>query len=230
MAIDAQFCGVVDALSDFQVKAMEALNARFASLRRLADLLEKAGDLQGFIPDITKLIPLASINAELYLNLQVNCPFLNLPPLEGPGAPLTNLRNQVTAAYAILLKNLNLHPFNKLSLLQKKLNDYQGKVNFAVLGTTDFLRCLQAVCAAESSVKGSISRLSNTSPQSVITTSQTYLKNFVVGQGQVLSDAAAAKANDLHQVKQGVQNLIETKSLAPTGQAAVNVGVAAGVV
>lgn len=208
MAIDAQFCGVVDALSDFQVKAMEALNARFTALRRLADLLEHAGDLQGFIPDISQLIPLVSINADLYLNLQVNCPFLNLPPLAASAAPLTNLRNQVIAAYGILLKNLTLHPFSKLDLLQKKLADYQAKVNFAVLGTTDFLRCLQAVCSAESSVKGSISRLSNTPPSQVVSISEAYFKNFITGQGQILSDSAASKANDLRQAKQGVKNLL----------------------
>jgi len=80
MAATSQVCGVIDALSDFQQKVIEAINGKFAALRRLSELLEQLSDLTGFIPDITKLIPLSAIDLTLYETLRAECPFLHLPP------------------------------------------------------------------------------------------------------------------------------------------------------
>jgi hypothetical protein len=205
MALDTRICGVVDALADFQVKIMEAINGRFAALRRLANLLEAAGDLSGFIPDISKLIPLASIDTRLYDELRVNCPFLNLPPIELSAEQyLGQLRAQVNAAYGRLLGQINLHPFSIMGRLQDKLNDFQSRINAAALQGSDFLRCLQSICAAEAQAKSLISRPA----QSIIDTAETYYKNMIVGQGQLLSGAAQAKVNDIQNVGKGVQDLM----------------------
>jgi hypothetical protein len=205
MALDSAACGIVDALADFQVKIMEAINGRFAALRRLANLLEAAGDLTGFIPDISKLIPIASIDARLYDELRVNCPFLNLPPIETSADQfLGELRAQVNAAYGRLLGQINLHPFSIMGRLQDKLDEYQRRINSEALKGSDFLRCLQSVCAAEAAV----SSLINRPAASIINTAETYYQNFVVGQGQLLNAAAQGKVNDVKNVAQGVKDLI----------------------
>src|SRR4051794_15454103 len=122
MSILAQACGVVTALSDFQVKAMEAINARFFALRRLAELLEQAGDVSGFLPNLQALIPLSAIDLSLYLSMQANCPFLNLPSVGSVADPVGALRRELDTAYAALLARLKLHPHFKLTRLQQRLD------------------------------------------------------------------------------------------------------------
>jgi hypothetical protein len=201
-------CGVIDAITNFQLRAMELLNGRFQSLRRLSALLEKAGDLTGFIPDISKLIPLAQIDTTLYEQLRVECPYLNLPPASASAEQfLGQLRAQVNAAYGSILSQLNTHPFNVMGMLQEKLNEYQNKMNFSVLQGQDFLQCLQAVCEAAASVGNTVQNAGRSASQ-VITTSTTYYRDFVEGGGQVLSGTAKEKYDDLVEVKDGVGDLL----------------------
>lgn len=206
MAVDSTICGIIDALADFQVKIMEAINGRFAALRRLANLLEAAGDLTGFIPDITKLIPLSKIDARIYVEMQVNCPFLNLPPVDqNADQYLQELKAQVNAAYGRLLGQINLHPFSIMGKLQEKFDAFQTRINAEALKGSDFLRCLQSICQAEAAVKSLINRPA----KSIIATAEIYYKNQIVGQGQLLSGAAQAKANDIKNVGKGVTDLID---------------------
>jgi len=209
MASVDQLCGILDAITNFQLRAMELLNGRFAALRRLSALLEQAGDLTGFIPDISKLIPLAQIDTTVYEQIRVECPYLNLPPISGSADQyLGQLRAQVNAAYGALLSQLNLHPFNALGMLQDKLNSYQNKINFAVLQGQDFLQCLQAICQGAASVTNTVQNLGRSTEQ-VILTSTTYYRDFVTNGGQVLTDTAKAKYDDFVDVKDGVSDLID---------------------
>lgn len=205
MAAVGNICGVVDAISNFELRSMELLNGRFQALRRLAALLEQAGDATGFIPDISKLIPLAQIDTTLYEQIRVQCPFLNLPPAsDSAEQALGKLRAQVNAAYGSLLAQLNAHPFNLMGLLQQKLNDYQNKVNFDVLAGQDFLSCLQAVCQGAAALSNTVQN-SGRSLENVVKTSQTYFKNFVEGDGTVLTAPAQAKYDDFLKVKTSIQ-------------------------
>lgn len=214
MAVDAAICGLVDALADFQVKIMEAINGRFGALRRLANLLEAAGDLTGFVPDISKLIPLSRIDTGIYDELRVNCPFLNLPPVDMSAEQyLGELRAQVNAAYGRLLGQINLHPFSRMGQLQAKLNEYQTRINAAALGGSDFLRCLQSICQAETAVKSLVNR----PVKSIVDTAEAYYKNMIVGQGQLLSGAAQAKANDIQNVGKGVKDLMDVSDFGNLG-------------
>jgi hypothetical protein len=206
MAVDTKLCSLIDALADFQVKIMEAINGRFAALRRLANLLEAAGDLTGFIPDISKLIPLSQIDLRIYDELRVNCPFLNLPPADINAEQfLGELRAQVNAAYGRLLGQINLHPFSIMGKLQEKFNDFQRRINSEALKGSDFLRCLQSICQAEAAVKSLVNRPA----KSIIDTAEMYYKNQIVGQGQLLSGAAQAKVNDIQNVGKGAKDLID---------------------
>jgi hypothetical protein len=213
MAALNQVCGVVDALSAFQVQVMNSLNGRFLALRRLAELLESAFDMTGFIPDITRLIPLASIDLSLYENLRVECAFLNLPPAsESAEQYIGELRAQLNAAYAQILRQLNMSPLSTLSTLQSKLDDYQNQMNLAALKGTDFMACLQAACSAATAV-------SNFSADQVKDIANNYYSNFVVGQGKLLSSAAQAKVDNLNSVKSQVQELISGPSAQDTAAA-----------
>lgn len=208
-----QVCGVVDALSAFQVQVMNSLNGRFAALRRLAELLESAADLTGFLPDISRLIPLASIDLSLYENLRVQCPFLNLPPAsESAEQYVGELRAQLNAAYGQLLRQLNLNPLSVMSTLQSKLDDYQNRMNMAALKGTDFMACLQAACSAAQAV-------SNFSASQVTDIANNYYNNFIVGQGKVLSETAQAKVSTINSMKTTVQELISGPSAQDTAAA-----------
>lgn len=210
MAEISQVCGVIDALSDFQQKVIDAINGKFAALRRLSELLERLSDLTGFIPDITRLIPISQIDLSVYETLRAECPFLNLPPASGdPEQVLGQLRAELNTAYGRLLGELNTHPLARLGKLQGKLNDYQSRFNLGALGGTDFMQCLQAACQAALSVQGAVSNLSNVTSSQVQQSAETYIKNMVTDQGQILSSASQAKVDDFNAVRSGLKDLMD---------------------
>lgn len=210
MATTQQVCGVVDALADFQQKVIEAINGKFAALYRLAELLEQLGDLTGFVPDISQLIPISSIDTAIYENLRNSCPFLNLPPSSGdPEQALGQLRAQVNTAYGRLLGQLNLNPLSRMSKLQQKIDDYQTRFNVGALKGTDFMSCLQAACQAAIAVEGTVSNLSNTSPSKVVSEAKTFLKNTVDNQGKILNQAQQAKVDNWQSTRDGVKDLMD---------------------
>ena len=207
-------CGVVDALADFQQKVIEAINGKFAALRRLAQLLEQLADLTGFIPDISRLIPVSQIDLSLYENLRNSCKFLNLPPASGdPEQVLGEIRAQVNAAYGRLLSQLDLNPLSRMDKLQQKIDDYQQRFNAEALKGVDFMSCLQAACQAAIAAEGFVSNLSNTTPEKVLTEAKTYIKNVVTDQGKVLSSAAKAKVDNWQSTRKGVKDLMDVPSI-----------------
>lgn len=215
MATTQQVCGVVDALADFQQKVIEAVNAKFAALRRLSELLEQLADVTGFVPDISKLVPISSIDLSVYETLRNSCKFLNLPPAEGdPEQVLGQLRAQVNAAYGRLLGQLNLNPLSRMSKLQQKVDDYQQRFNVGALAGTDFMSCLQAACQAVVAVEGTVSNLSNTSPSKVTEQAKTFLKNTVTDQGKVLSAAAQVKVENWQSTRDGVAELMDVPNVS----------------
>lgn len=209
-----QVCGVIDALANFQQSIIDAINGKFAALRRLAELLERLGDLSAFIPDISQLVPISSIDISIYENLRSSCPFLNLPPASGdPGQVLGNLRSQVDAAYGRLLSNLDVNPLSRMSKLQQRFDDYQAKFNLGALKGTDFMSCLQAACQAAVQVEGVVSNLSNTSPTKVLNSAKTYLNNMVNQQGQILNDGAKQKVSEWQSTRSAVQELRDVPAI-----------------
>lgn len=214
MAATSQVCGVIDVLADFQQQVISAINGKFASLRRLSELLQQLADLTGFIPDISKLIPISAIDLTAYENLRNECKFLNLPPSSGdPEQTLGALRAQVNTAYGRLLGQLNLNPLGRMDKLQDKLNAYQARFNLGTLGGVDFMQCLQAACQAVVAVEGSVSSLSNTSSAQVKKAAQDYLDNIVNGNGKVLSAEAQAKVSNWGSTKSGVADLMDVPAI-----------------
>ena len=182
-------CSVIGALSDYEVQAMTMLNAKFASLRRLADLIYELGQLNFSLPDIELLIPVSLVTPALYINLQVSCPGLGLASV-GAGVPA--MQAQLATAYARLHLQFSTHPFNRLLKLQAQMDDFQAKLNAGAMLGADFLQCALALCGQGA-------------PAGFVATVTAYNQSFGVNQGQVLTPqqrhAAGIVANNIVSIR-----------------------------
>lgn len=197
-------CQIVDALVAFQMDVLKRINRKFAAMRSLAQLLEQLGDLGDLVPNIGRLIPVVQIDLQTYENLVAQCPWLNLPP--ATTGDLNQLQAMVTGAYANFFNKLLRHPWNRMGQLQDQLDDFigslQGDINSAVTQTGDFLRCLQAVCAAGKAVVGTLNAVSDADIAKEI---NAFAENFVAEGGQVLTEGMKIK---YQQIQDGKAQLI----------------------
>lgn len=193
-------CGVLQGLVNWEMNIIRALNKKFAALRRLAELLEQLGDISSFLPNIFQLIPVIDIDLDVYTALQVNCPFLNLPP--ATTEDINALKSKLNAAYAELAGKLLNHPWMRMDKVQKMLNDYQQKLNYPY--GEDYLRCLNSVCAAIGTV-GSL--LEKASTVDIGKELQAFSQNFVENGGQVLTKSMQTKRDEAMQVYNQVLDL-----------------------
>jgi hypothetical protein len=204
-------CNTINALTDLQVQLMDLLNKKFYALRRLAQLLEQAADLTGFLPDITKLIPLSAIDIPLYESLRNACPFLGLPPSDVSTAneSIGQLQRIVAQAYGQILALLNKNPLYRINDLTAQLDAYQQKMNIAALQGIDFLSCLSAACAVAEVGVESFKNLSQFSVNDALAIAKNYSKNFVEDQGKFYSGAVDSKLSDLDSTREGVKDLFD---------------------
>lgn len=193
-------CAVLQGLVDWEMKIIRALNKKFAALRRLAELLEQLGDISSFLPNINQLIPVIDIDIDVYTALQVNCPFLNLPP--ATNEDINSLRSKLNEAYAKLASQILNHPWMRMDKVQKMLNDYQQKLNYPY--GEDYIRCLNSVCAAIGTV-GSL--LEKASTVDIGKELATFSQNFVDNAGQVLTKSMQTKRDEAMQVYNQVLDL-----------------------
>ena len=193
-------CSLLQGLVDWEMKIIKALNKKFAALKRLAELLEQLGDISTLLPNITQLIPVIDIDLDVYTSLQVNCPFLNLPP--ATNEDINALKSKLNAAYAQLAGKLLNHPWMRLDKVQQMLNDYQTKLNYPY--GEDYLRCLNSVCAAIGTV-GSL--LEKASTVNIGKDLELFSQNFVQNAGQVLTRPMEAKRDEAMQVYNQVRDL-----------------------
>ncbi len=185
-------CGAIDILSNDYFQIIRSVNRKFNALRRLAELIEQLGDLSGFIPDISRLIPLFKIDLSIYANLKAACPFLDLPAL---GLPDVNaLQREVNAAYARLMARLLKHPWARLSLLEDEMASFQAQFNAYASRGTSFLQCLQAGCSAYQAGSQFFSSLS---PSSIQKELDQVFKNSVNGEVKVLTSQMAIKSDQV---------------------------------
>lgn len=192
----ADLCSIVDALTASQLDAMRRLNRKFAALRSLAQLLEQLGDLNELVPNIDKLIPVITVDLELYENLVADCPYLNLPPVTT--GQINQLQNALVNAYANFFNKLLRHPWNRMGQLQQELLNYQSSLSAGLTEVTDFLRCLQSVCAASQSATGQLQAFSSASIDKEITA---FTENFVANSGEVLSAPMQLKYAQITEAK-----------------------------
>lgn len=193
-------CQVVDALVAFQYDVLRRINRKFAALRSLAFLLEQLGDVSALIPNIGRLIPVVNVDLEAYERIVAQCPWLNLPPYTT--GDLNALQAQLTGAYANFFNKLLRHPWNRMGQLQDQLDDFlgqiQGDVNSAITQAADFLRCLQAVCAAGKAAIGQLNAIADADIAGEI---NKFAENFVADAGQVMTEGMKLKYQQIQDAK-----------------------------
>lgn len=189
-------CAIVDALAAFQLDVLRRLNRKFSALRNLAQLLEQLGDLASLVPNIGSLIPVIRIDLELYENLVADCPYLNLPPVTS--GDVTQLQAYLATAYANFFNKLLRHPYNMMGQLQDELLKFESQVNSAFAESSDFLRCLQTVCASGRAVAGQLNALTNADIAKEITT---FANNYAASAGKVLTEPMQAKYAQIQEAK-----------------------------
>lgn len=196
-------CQVVDTLTAFQLDVLRRINKKFASLRRLALLLEQLGELSDLVPNIGRLIPVVQIDLSLYNQLTANCPWLNLPP--ATTGDVNQLQSMVTGAYANFVNKLLRHPWNRMGKLQDQMDSFlgqiQGDVNSTLTQSSDFLRCLQTVCAAGKAAAGQLNAVVNADIEDEI---NQFTAIFVAEGGQVLTAGMRTKYRQIQDSKQAL--------------------------
>lgn len=148
-------CDVLTTLSSFQQEVLDQLARHFNAIARLAEILEKVGDvtstgdLAKIIPQLPPLSSLVSIDA--YNQIRAACPMLNLPVANAAhldsktGADaVAKFQLDVARAYAGLLRKIDIHPFNRMGKLQARLDSVLAKAISAV--GSDWFVCASIVC------------------------------------------------------------------------------------
>lgn len=177
-----EFCPVTSALASSYLNAITSLSRKFASLQRLAQLLEQIGSSFS-LPNLSSLISVTSIDAGIYASLVQACPFLGLPT-SATTANISQLQSTVASAYNQLIQTLKAHPFNRLNLLQGQMDKSVSQAGSIVTTGPAFLQCLIQSCGNAPS-NGPISSFDN---------------GFVASGGKVLSptmQASAAKITNM---------------------------------
>lgn len=141
-------CNVLTTLNDYQQAALAQITQRFGALQRLAEILEKAGDFTDILNDFTRitarLVPIDDVSLDAYERIRLTCPMLGLP--EASIDALEDLQTTLARAYSNLIRRLDLHQYNRMDLLQARLDGVIGKALNA-LGR-DWFVCANAVCEA----------------------------------------------------------------------------------
>ena len=180
-------CSIVDSLAALNLDVLKRINKKFAALQNLANLLEQLADISSFIPNLAGLIPVANIDLSMYNAIAANCPYLNLPPATNQ---LQALQAAVTQAYTNLFKGILNSPANRLGSVQAEMYKFQAAINTGMGQASQFLQCLQSVCAAGQSALSTLTAMSDAGIQKEITT---FAENYVAKAGNALSTTAQSK-------------------------------------
>lgn len=200
-------CNVLTALQDFQKEVVEQVYRRILALKRLAEILEAAGDLSTIVGDVLNslpgLPPVDFLNSiKVYEDLRFACPMLGLPPFNEEA--VAELQAKVAAAYAEIVRRLDLHQYNRLDLLQARVDELVAKARSAM--GIDWWICAEAICGiAENNFavlnrnfKIELSRVD----QLPADTAENLKKPF-----RILSDSTQQKVNDLKSARADIVSL-----------------------
>ena len=146
-----QVCSTLDSLKILAESTIAKLTGRLYALKRLAGLLELAGDMLT-LPNPASLIPYNLIDVRAYEQLAQACPGL-LPPIDPFNKEVNKLRQAVQDAYANLELQLEQHAYAKLAKLDSELSGMINQAAAAIANNISLPRldkydCLRAVCNA----------------------------------------------------------------------------------
>ena len=169
-------CAVIGALSNFELGLLNAINRKFAALQALAALLEQLGTTNP-LPNLTSLVPVASLDLPTYALIAAACPMLNLPT---PGAAsLAALQAQLTAAYNSLVKQVQGHAFMAMADIEQEMAKFTSKIGFPSAPGLPMLACLTSACSSSSTA----------TPAAIASAVSTFNSGYAASGGQVLSAA-----------------------------------------
>ena len=230
-ATQNEICSVLDSIETGATAQLEQLIGRYASLRRLANLLYVAAK-QVPIPDINKLIPAWQIDVDKYNQLAAICPGL-LPPFSGQS--LTQLQGAVDASYRQLIDLVDNHPLAKMAALQYQVDGLVSSVADAFSARIGpgvrALDCAVAICGAVSqvgvyppaviaSVKAQYqSGIGKSSSETLAGTAPTESDN---AQARILTDEQQADVNNALTVRSGLVSMLSPSAQAAVASSAVN--------
>jgi hypothetical protein len=192
-------CNLLKVLTDFQDQLISQIYQKFGALKRLAEILEKAGDISGLISSlvgaIPNMIPVELLRGlEYYEKLRQSCPMLNLP-LASFESVTGDVQTQVAKAYANLLQQIDLHQFNRLDKLQMRLDDFVNQARNA--GGVDWRVCASALCGAVQSATSSAGQKAFADELNRLKKLPTTAEDAATKPFQILGAGTQQKVNDL---------------------------------
>lgn len=144
-------CNILQAINQAAVARINRLEASNRSLEEMALLLERTSKFKAALPDVSKLVPIATISFDGPLSdynmMRDACPFLNLPdPAVAKKLGYDQLIAQMTDAYRYLASMCDMHPSLRINRFKKMLARFNKHLNVnpgAILG---YMRCADVVC------------------------------------------------------------------------------------
>ena len=207
-------CNLLQILTDFQNQLISQIYQKFSALKRLAEILEKAGDISGLLDNLLKIIPnmipLELLRGlEFYEKLRQSCPMLNLPQASFESAT-GDLQTQVAKAYANLLQQIDLHQFNRLDKLQQRLDDFVGQVRNA--GGVDWKICAGALCGAVQSATSAAGQKAFTDELDRLKKLPTTAQDAATKPFQVIGEGTQQKVNDMKEARSRILALGQSQN------------------
>lgn len=200
-AKNANPCAILATLMGYEARLLAVLFTKWEALRRLAYLLEQAGDIAHLIPNPAYLIPLNMINLELYDRLRANCPMLNLPPADT--SAIDDFRMEVQDAYYDLLRQLEIHPWTRMDELDRQLSNALDQIQ----PIRDWARCLSVICDTFGSADAAAYKMIKDQYNEIVE-SPGHIKS-------VLTESGRTKVREINAVKDQVKVLIDPASFKP---------------
>ena len=126
--------------------ALEDDLMRLFGSERIAAIMENIGFTIP-LPDLSLLPHILPLDIRIYAALQAACPELKLPAYSNQS--LEKLRSQVLAAYALIARTLQIHPWSMIKGLEETYNALIGEVDKVLASInigTGIFRCIQNIC------------------------------------------------------------------------------------
>ena len=202
-----QVCQLLDVIDTAAAQALSKFLRKLAVLKRLAEILEIAGDLIT-LPDISKFIPTLGVDLAMYERIRANCPELGLPPAGSLDelTGLSKLQNQLYTAYGQVDSMLNNHPWNQAGYLQSKadalLNDLVTPVLDAAYPFFGIMACFKSICDAAEQI--------STVPATVKTQMADYAETIAASPetfSSALSESCQAKVTRVRKMRADLRSI-----------------------
>lgn len=191
-------CAILASLNNLEARLLGRLFSKWEGLHRLADLLERAGDISSLIPNPAYLVPLNALDLSVYDRIRASCPMLGLPAADLGG--LSDLRRRLENAYWDLLRRLQAHPWNRLMDLDRELGNFLKKLG----PVNDWSRCLNTLCESFGSEDAAAYRAIRQQFDEII--------NAPGEVKSVLSQTATQKAEQLRATTSEIRRLLVTSN------------------